>query len=175
MGWEAVQGGEVEPRENNERKERRKLKIDGQVHTGQTNHMGMRSQVHRWEPFHQWGRRKEGWKLSGTKRRALTKNSAGERNCRKSIGQESVECGPKKHRELVSTPEQTILSLHTVWVTLQPNFVSHKLVHIARFGTGFRCVGVLLSNTDWIYVLPPPIGLALQARCASGTPLIWSW
>jgi len=28
--------------------------------------------------------------------RVLMKNGAGERNCHKSIGQESVECGPKK-------------------------------------------------------------------------------
>lgn len=43
--------------------------------------------------------------------RTLTKNGAGERNCLKSIGQKSVECGPKKDRELVTTPEQAIYFL----------------------------------------------------------------
>jgi len=43
--------------------------------------------------------------------RALTKNGAGERNCHKSIGQESVECGPKKDHKLVTTPEQAIYFL----------------------------------------------------------------
>jgi hypothetical protein len=43
--------------------------------------------------------------------RALTKNGAGERNCRESIGQESVECGPQKDCELVTTPEQAIYFL----------------------------------------------------------------
>jgi hypothetical protein len=43
--------------------------------------------------------------------RALTKNGAGKRNCLKSTGQESVECGPKKDHELVTNPEQAIYFL----------------------------------------------------------------
>ena len=43
--------------------------------------------------------------------RVLTKNGARERNCHKSNGQESVECGPKKDHKPVTTPEQAIYFL----------------------------------------------------------------
>jgi hypothetical protein len=41
----------------------------------------------------------------------LVENGAGERNCHKSIGQESVECGPEEDHELVTPPEQAIYFL----------------------------------------------------------------